>query len=391
MDHWTRILNETPGLADYLKPIAKKWAKGAALPKQMTLGAEPKEPGIRMALDRVFGGRVKYTNGKTKVQLSAELWNDELLSSLAAHLDIKRTAKPAEADPKVALQRLRLSFPEMEWAYEWLRAAPGSEHLLRSLLETAAFLLDTSVPITLSKLGSKFFNDSKILRSGTPRKLLGGLLNHRLGNDDTPEMREIALQQFNVIDNPATTLATLFGAITLVRNGKEERWIAERFEAGEPVTLNSYNLEGIDAVRIDCKTVITSENAAPFHELVTERPNAILLYTSGYPNAAVCRLLQLLSAAGATCRHWGDTDPDGFMIAALLNRTIETSLFRCGIEDIQRHEADLKPLSSIQLQRGRQLLESQPHFKFRKELSHTLQLGYWLEQERWTNQDLKND
>ena len=251
MDHWTRILNETPGLADYLKPIATKWAKGATLPKQMTLGTEPKEPSIRMALDRIFGGRVKYTKGKIKAQIPAELRNDELLSSLAEHLNIKRVTQPADSDPAIALQRLRLSFPEMEWAHEWLRETSGPKHLLRPLLETASFLLDTSAPITLSKLGAQFFNDSKILRSGTPRKLLGGLLNHRLGNDDTPEMREIALQQFNVIDNPATTAATLFGAIVLVRNGKEEHWIAERFEAGEPVTLNSYNLEGVDAARID--------------------------------------------------------------------------------------------------------------------------------------------
>ncbi len=386
MEHWKRILEETPGLAAYLKPIAAKWARGVALPRQMTLGTEPKDPKIRMALDRLFSGRVNYANGKAKVQLPAALWNDKQVATLAAQLGIERKAESTASDPAIILQRLRLSFPKMAWAHEWLRGNPEPEPLLRSLLETASFLLETSVPTTLSKLGSQFFNDSKILRSGTPRKLLGGLLNHRLGNDDTPEMRDIALQQFNVIDNPATTLATLFGAIGLVRNGKEENWIADRFNAGEPVTLNSYNLEGVDAVRIDCDTVITSENAAPFHELVNERPNAILLYTGGYPNAAVCRLLRLLHEAGATCRHWGDTDPDGFMIAALLDRYIETALFRCGIEDIQRHKADLKPLDLIQLQRGRQLLKSQPHFKFRRELTHTLEHSYWLEQERWTTQ-----
>jgi len=396
MDYWTRILSETPGLADYLKPIASKWAKNATLPKQMTLGTEPKEPSIRMALDRIFGGRVKYASGKTKVQIPIELRNDDQLSVLAKELGIKRATKPVEASPKVALQRLRLSFPKMEWAHEWLwhapeidrllRHNPESEQLLRPLLETTSFLQGTSVPITLSKLGSQFFNDSKILRSGTPRKILGGLLCRALGSDDSPECRDIALQQFNVIDNPATTLATLFGAIGLIHNGKEENWITDRFEAREPVTLNSYNLEGIDAVRINCETVITSENAAPFHELVSEQREEIILYTGGYPNAAVCRLLQLISEAGATCRHWGDTDPDGFMIAALLDRYIETSLFRCGIEDIQHHETDLKPLDPVQLQRGWQLLKSQPHFKFREELTHTLEHGYWLEQERWTSQ-----
>jgi hypothetical protein len=392
-NHWKTRLDEVPGLEPYLRKVAQKWAKNLPLPKRMTLGTEPKEPAVRAALDRIFGGQVFYRNGKTTAEIPDALRNDSVLAPLAELLGIERKLQPREVDPSEMLQRLRLSYPQLNT--EWLRSAPEIERLLRQhpeqenllhqLLKAADYLQTLETPVTLSKLGSTFFNDSKVLRNGTPRKLLGGIMNSLLGTEDSLGNREIALQQFNVIDNPATTTATLFGPIDLIRNGRREEWIIDRFNAGEPVTLNSYNLQGVERIELPngINKVITSENAAPFHELVIEQPDAVLLYTGGYPNAAVCRLLRLLAQAGATCLHWGDTDPDGFMIAALVDRYIETSLFRCGTEDIRRHKPDLKSLDRAQSMRGKNLLKTQSHFKFREELALTLELGHWLEQERW--------
>ncbi|VGO21845.1 Wadjet anti-phage system protein JetD domain-containing protein [Pontiella sulfatireligans] len=386
---WKKRLDEVPELAPYLRKVALKWAKGNPLPKRMTLGSEPKEPSVRSTLDRIFGGRVFYRNGKVSVEIPDALRDDAVLAPLAALLDIQPLEIEPANDPSEIFQRLRLAHPEIDT--EWLRSAseverllknqPEQEQLLHQLLKTAAFLQTLETPTTLSKLGSMFFNDSKILRNGTFRKLLGGLMNAWLGADDTPENREIALQQFGVIDNPATTLVTLFGPIELIRKGKTECWLVDRFNANEPVTLNSYNLQDIDTVHL-CSgfdTVITSENAAPFHELVHEQPQAIVVYTGGYPNSAVCRLLHLLALAGATCKHWGDTDPDGFMIAALIDRQIPTTLFRSERATAQSHG---KPLSPNQLERGRRLLEAHPDFIFRKELERTLKEELWVEQEQ---------
>lgn len=390
---WNKRLEQVPALEPYLRKIALKWAKGNPLPQRMMLGPEPREPNVRAALDRIFGGRVFYRNSKLTVEIPAALREESEIAALAAALDIERAQVKQTANPTEIIQRLRLSHPrvDMEWMQtspeiaRLLNTQPEQEQLLHQLLETATFLQTLDSPTTLSKLGSMFFNDSKILRSGTPRKLLGGILNTRLGTDDTPENREMALQQFNVIDNPSTTLVTLFGPFGLIRNGKTERWIVDRFDAGEPVTLNSYNLQDIDAVQLhpDFDTVFTSENAAPFHELVNEQPKGIVIYTGGYPNAAVCRLLHLLAQAGATCKHWGDTDPDGFMIASLINRQIPTTLFRCATEDMVRHTDHLKPLSRIQSQRGRHILKTKPNFLFRTELSLALDMSKWLEQERF--------
>ncbi len=390
---WKQRLEQVPEMEPYLRKIAVKWAKGNPLPTRMILGPEPKTPAVRAALDRIFGGRLFYSNGKVLAEIPAELRYEATLVALANELGIKQDPVPKETPPTATiLQRLRLIHPQMTQIHHWLstspeierllRKSPEQEQLLRHLLETASFLLKEGKPVTLSKLGSIFFNDSKILRSGTPRNLLGGIMNCQLGAEDTPENRAIALQQFGVIDNPATTTATLFGNIQLILNGRPDNWIADRFNLGEPVTLNSYNLKDIDAVHLPQNTtVITSENAAPFHELIAERPEAILLYIAGYPNAAVCRLLRLFHEAGAICQHWGDTDPDGFMIAAIVNRYIETTLYRCGTENILTNQKNLKPLTALQLMRGRQLLKTNPHFKFKIELELSLKLGGWLEQE----------
>ncbi|VGO17599.1 hypothetical protein PDESU_06198 [Pontiella desulfatans] len=390
---WKQRLEQTPGLRDYLEPVARKWARGAALPKRMTLGDEPQDPAVRAALDRLFGG-VSFSKGKVVATLPGALRNEEQLSALATELGIERATPKANTAP-ASILRLRLTHPHLDRIHDWLADAPeierllardpGKETLLLKLMETAIFLLREEQPTTLSKLGAMFFNDSKILRSGTPRKLLGGIMNARLGTEDTPGNREIALQQFGVIDNPATTTVTLFAPLELIRDGQPDRWIVERFIAGEPVTLNSYNLEGVEAIslRTGHESVITSENAAPFYELVAERPKAILIYTGGYPNAAVCRLLRLLGEAGASCRHWGDTDPDGYLIAALIDRYIDTTLYRCTIDDVMRHKEHLKPLDSANSTRGRRILKTQPRFKFRQELQLTLDTNQWLEQERW--------
>ncbi len=319
------------------------------------------------------------------------------MAALGKQLGIKRAAeKPKSESVPAILQRLRLIDPSLGPIHCWMATAPeikrlltGNPHhekLLLNLLKTAAFLSTNNQPITLSKLGAQFFNDSKILRSGTPLKLLGSMMSCIIGGENDSESGKIAIQLSCVIDNPATTTVTLYGPLTLIRNGHPEKWIADRFRVGEPVTLNSYNLEHIEAVRLpkNCTTVITSENAAPFHELVTEAPpDSIVVYSGGYPNAAVCRLLQLLHEAGASCRHWGDTDPDGLRIAAHINRYIETTLYRGDTREILRHSNDLKPLKTEQTKRGLDILRTHPEFKFKPELELTLETGCWLEQERW--------
>ena len=127
--------------------------------------------------------------------------------------------------------------------------------------------------------------------------------------------------------------------------------------------------------------VITSENAAPFHHLVETRATAICVYTEGYPNTAVTRILHLLAQSGLRARHWGDTDLDGLRIAARVARAIPVELYRQGPEILAAARARLIPLTDDQRDRAIAYLQVHPEFPFRANLEQTLRDG-WLEQEQ---------
>lgn len=381
-------LKQQPELQPYIEKPVRKWAAGKPIPRRMTIGDEPSDRQLRARLDRFFGG-LSYRNGKIVVTLPPPLRDTAILEELANALGIERQLPPENFDPATALQRLRLLFPELSTLIGQLADAAeirrllssdrAAEEQLKQLLQTAVALKNANAPITLSKLGATHFGDSKILRSGTLRNLLSLILNTMLNQEDTPENRAQALIEFQVVDNPITSQVTLFGPLELHANGRWNDWISHRFANGEPVTLNSCNVEQVDAVRLPVKTVITSENAAPFHELLQEAPEALLIYTEGNPNTTVRRLLQLLAEAGYTCRHWGDSDADGLRIAAQIANIIPTSLYRCDMDTLRQHHELLKPLSAQQQKRAQQLPEN---FPFRDELTYTLQHG-WLEQEQF--------
>ncbi len=396
-DLWKKRIEQTPGLVPYLEPIAKKWAKGVALPKRMTLGSEPRDPDLRIALSRLFG-EIDYRKGKIIAAIPKPLRDNLTLEALAEQLGIRIIPKN-NSKPEVSaiLQRLRLTHPQLKPVHQWMAHSPEIDRLLSNnpryavtllgLLKAATYLFDNSTPVTLSKLGSVFLNDSKILRNkkALPYSLLGGMMLQFLELEDYPENRSVALRQFGVISNPATTNAALYGPLALIRNGRPDPWIANRHQRREIVILNSTNLENVEAVQLPdgIGTVITTENAAPFHELTLENHQALVLYTGGYPNAIICRLLDLLHEAGVSCKHWGDSDPNGLLIASLIDRRIKTTLFRCGIEEVLRHANDLIPLKGAPRQLGLSLLKNHPDFKFREELELTLRTDHWLEQESW--------
>ena len=94
------------------------------------------------------------------------------------------------------------------------------------------------------------------------------------------------------------------------------------FRAGLAVQLPRQTVMRMREVRLadGCGHIVTSENAAPFEALVREGVPS--LYTEGYPNATVIRLLELFAARGTTADHAGDGDLDGFLIAERISKAI---------------------------------------------------------------------
>jgi len=152
--------------------------------------------------------------------------------------------------------------------------------------------------------------------------------------------------------------------------------------------LSMDNLRQISSITFECsgqEKIVLCENESPFNQLLRE--NMPSVYTAGFPNSAVKSFIALLAGEFELC-HWGDTDPEGLEIAALLNNIKPVKLYRCEIEDCKRLKQALKELDERKRKRAMQILQV-PTFPFRKELEFTINNG-WLEQEAWTPFEQEN-
>jgi hypothetical protein len=172
------------------------------------------------------------------------------------------------------------------------------------------------------------------------------------------------------------------------KNGQEFDWVYRLWKCGETATLSQGNISGIERCELRDETenftppVITCENESPFCRLSLQREPGVILYTEGYPNAAVLELLRLLRPLNLLGRHWGDSDLDGLRIAEMLNRVHPLTLWRCNLPELQRLQSRLKPLTAKAADASASYLRNHLYFPFAAELLYTIENG-WLEQESW--------
>lgn len=374
----------------WLMRAARYAVSADALPATLTLGDIPDDKAVRLALAEIFPG-CREENGRLKAKLDPALRARMLWLPLAELLGVPPAPPREEPSPSErmnqAMRRLGVLFPEEA---SLIRALQNSDSLLRyfrasasatdewvSLFKALLFLRQAPSGITLSELGAKFFNDSKALRNGSLRQQFEHLL--RLQSGDTHSDTAALLHACGVIENPYTTHVVVFAPFAYrTQDGAWLDWPLCLWRRGEAAILSWRTVRMIDAIRFDelLSTVVTSENAAPFHRLVELRQPA--LYTEGYPNAAVKTLLSRFADAGISALHWGDTDFDGYRIAEQVARCLPTTLF--SPPATLPHSLRL-PLTHEQHHRLSQFIDSNPDFPYLAELRHTLAHG-WLEQEQ---------
>jgi hypothetical protein len=378
-----------------LAVLARKFVRTRVVPKSINLGSVP-EHNVRRALEFLFGGGNRK-DGKFVVQLPERLRSAEVLQALADRLGIVAEPQSDKTDKTAlttALLRQGLIHPEYAPLLETLRSTDDLTRLFRNqanaedrlagLLRAVQTLESNQTTITLSQLGATALNDSKALRSGPLRKLLVTMLSTLAEIEDEDPAKVLA--RFGVIDNPYTTLALLYGPVVYKNvNGHEWNWPEQLHAAGQAAALTWEQVQGMRVLRPTSPVagIITSENAAPFHRLVETRSPSICVYTEGYPNAAVTRVLALLAQSGLRARHWGDTDLDGLRIAECVSRVIPTELHCQDHGTLDTLKDRLIPLTDPQRTRATAYLASHPDFPFRSTLTYSLQHG-WLEQEQTT-------
>ncbi len=235
---------------------------------------------------------------------------------------------------------------------------------------------------TLSQLGSDWFNDSKILRSGSLRRQLVLILSAISGVAADDERSVLA--DAGIEDNPYTSSVVVSAPFTFrLKDGTRfdypMKFFMKRLVCQLPLEIvreidsDSIWWEGYDNL------VTTCENAAPIARYVQDRSPVV--YTEGYPNLAVQGLLKAFARRGLKSVHMGDADLDGFRISATVDRCIPVE--RVGAAEVLADSKRLKgiPLTTSQAARIDRFLAQHPDFKYADSVRLIRERGCWYEQE----------
>ena len=389
-------MEKAPAVGDVLKKLASKVARDVRLPE--TFSAKGLDYDAQRELEHLLGtiGR-RMADGSVHIKIPASLCDAEAWREAMAYFGLNRDAA---ADGDDVFKRLKLLVPEAEEALDLLsrrdevsRFVADSQNgkdwmrLFKYMLEER-ILRDDSSAITLSQLGSDCFNDSKKLRTGPLRRQLVHMLS--IFADHDPNDERAVFGHFGIIDDPYTTFVTAFIPIAFVTTESKHFEFPRRlFEEGLACQLPLETVGRIIGVGWDRSvpmTVTTCENAAPFARMVERRMPCI--YTEGYPNWSVKRLLSGLSIAGVKCIHEGDADLDGFNIAHEVSMFIDVKrVVATDALEIARNVFPSPgiPLTDEQRSRAESFLVCNPHCAYADSIRLMLDWGRWIEQESFAS------
>ena len=380
--------------APKLRPLLMRWARMAArgekLPATFSaadLGYDDQqalERFLHVTTSRTRGGRVSGTVPEGMRDPAA--WRP-----VSEALDLSENV--AVESTEDFLSRIQWMIPDAREAIAEIKDMP---EVMRHLADAAnrptwrelfASAWDraqrkTGRATTLSQLGSDWFNDSKILRSGTLRRQLVLILSAISGVSADDERS--VLEDAGIGENPYTSSVVVSAPFTFrLKDGTRfdypMKFFMKRLVCQLPLEIvreidrDSIGWEGYDNL------VTTCENAAPITRYVQDR--CPVVYTEGYPNLAVQGLLKTFARRGLKSVHMGDADLDGLRIAATVDRCIPVE--RVGAAEVLTDPKGLEgiPLTPSQDARIDRFLALHPDFKYADSVRLIRERGCWYEQE----------
>ena len=321
-------LQTTPNLRPFIEKCAKRASQGKMQPATMTL--DDVDYDEQRELSSCFDDCVdRKRDGRVRISVPEYLRRPEAWAGIVTFLGLS-AGKEKISNAANALQRAKLIHGDLPFIAD----AADTPEIVRFLDDPQnekpwIALYGWGIQrwrkvegtTTLSQLGSDLFNDSKSLRSGSLRRQLLLILQMLDATDIADE--RVLFTKFGIVDNPYTSHVTLFAPIQLkMDDGKVLDFPLRLHEMGMACQLPLETIERVSDIIWSGKSleVHTSENAAPFAMMVKAGKSAI--YTEGYPNFAVKKLLRLLKPLGVEAVHEGDADLDGFRIAEEIGRCI---------------------------------------------------------------------
>lgn len=405
-EHLVHMLAVLPEPASPLKRMCSTWQKTGRIPRSVLLlrdrHALPEE------MVTAFGSAPLRLSRDGTVRLRTDILLEPLEKSQrekwiadvhqALGIPFKQPDRQKSDHAGETVRRFRFAFPDLTAAEPLIEREARRNAGLESWERVGSVvraLLDNVEPLTLSELGARFFSDSKALRGGREISMVAECLYLLDGGafadlesargEVRQRLRREALSNHGVVETGGSVTVMVYGRVVYRKTGIDFDQIRRLSEIGEAAVLSASNLQEVDEIHVPPDTtLITVENESPFATLVRDRYPGIILYTQGFPNAAVRKLYHLIGEHPNCVRriHWGDSDPAGLRIAAILHEIQPLELWRCEYDSLVLHRDLMQPLSLSARESGERILAGDENFPFRRELRFTLENG-WLEQEQF--------
>jgi hypothetical protein len=386
-----KAIEKAPTVAVAVRKLASKVARGVRLPE--TYSVKNLDYDAQRELERLFGTIGQRTSdGRFYISILPSFRERTVWREAFEYFGLAKEDR--ECDDEDVFARLKLMEPELTPLIDSLAA---NEEVARFVARSEnrkdwkrLFLSvvkrfsspECGLITTLSQLGSDWFGDSKKLRSGALRRQLVVIL--AILSDMDREEERLVLEGALIVDNPYTSSVTFSLPITLImKDGAVFDYPSSYHTSRMAVQLPLETVVNIERVEWDVspQTITTSENAAPFANMVAK--GASCVYTAGFPSLAVKVFLNKLFKSGSECIHEGDADLDGFRIATEVGNSIR--LKKVVASDVLK-KASLdagRELTSEQMKRISAFLFNPKYsdYEFADEIQSILKRGRWIEQE----------
>lgn len=388
-DRVLQAMERAPAIKPVLQRLARRAATGKKLPE--TFSATGLDYAAQRELESLFGTVGKRTaDGRVCISVFPPLREPGEWRGLISAFGVAE--KGNGNDDEDVFARLKLLMPDMAGFIDRLAAREEIARFVAKqenrrdwmkLFKCLVYRFSTEecgIITTLSQLGSDWFNDSKKLRSGALRRQLVLILATAESQD--PDDESLVFEGANIVDNPYTRSVAFSAPVNItLKDGSvfdfADRLFARRMAAQLPLEtvldIRSVEWDG------DKNEVVTSENAAPFAQMVADKIPCV--YTAGYPGLAVKVFLHKLGEAGIVCVHEGDADLDGFRIANEVSNAIKVvRVVASEALALARPEVGIE-MDADQQRRLWAFTASNPDFKYANDVKSLIAKGYWVEQE----------
>lgn len=259
------------------------------------------------------------------------------------------------------------------------------------LLSLCLFILENKQELLERELSIVRFGNSKLFEKRFRTRVCrilqkyGDYAELLDGVDDRREREQIVLGEHSIYSNPSYLY--IKGKATLTFRDLPP----VELSLDTPVAYSSESLQRLEQIDIHDSQVMTIENLTSFNRM--KEKGYFYLFLSGYHNTVKQRLLTRIAEQNRGIRwfHFGDFDPDGFLIVEHLKKKtgIDFHPIHMGRDELEKYKKYGRPMEENDRKKARSLLEKG---MYPQEMAFMLEHDCKIEQEivSWMLKNEKN-